>query len=325
VKRREFITLVGGAAAWPVAARGQQPAMPVVGFLHSATLESRSGYVAAFLGGLAEAGYVPGRNVAVEYRWANNQNNRLPELAADLVRRQAAVIFAGGPPPALAAKAATSTIPVVFTSGDDPVQLGLVASLNRPGGNATGVNVFLSLMEGKRLGLLRELVPGAAKVAVLVNPELPSIQAQLDDIRSAARALGQDILVLNANTEQDIHRIFGALAESRVAALLVAASPFFNSRREQLVTLASHYAMPAIYELRDYALAGGLMTYGTDLHDSYRQAGLYAGRILKGEKPADLPVVQSTKFEFVINLKTAKMLGLTIPPTMLARADEAIE
>ena len=325
MRRREFIAVIGGAAtALPLAARAQQ-GTPVVGFLHSASLESRRGYVAAFLRGLSEAGYVPGRNVTIEYRWVDNQLARLPELAADLVRQQVAVVFAGGPPPALAAKAATAAIPIVFTSGDDPVKAGLVASLNKPGGNVTGVHVFLNLMEGKRLGLLRDVVPNAAVIGLLVNPQSPGIDAQTEDVRSAAHTMGQNILVLNASTEQDIHVAFKRLAEAHAGALLAAADPFFNSRREQLATLAAHYAIPAIYELRDYAAIGGLMSYGTDLFDAYRHGGVYAGRILKGEKPAELPVLQSTKFEFVINLKTAKALGLTIPPTVLARADEVIE
>ncbi len=328
MRRREFITLVGGAAATSLAAplkARSQPAFPVIGFLHSATLETRRGYVAAFLRGLNESGYDDGRNVAVEYRWAENQFDRLPALAAELVRRPVAVLFAGGPSPAMAAKSATATIPIVFTSGSDPVKAGLVSSLNRPGGNLTGVHVFLSLMESKRLGLLRELVPAAAVVGVLFNPKSQTAGAQTDDVRSAAQALGQGIVVLNASTEQDIHRAFASLVQSRASELLVGADPFFNSQRQQLVTLAAHHGIPAIYELREYAAAGGLMSYGTDLLDAYRQAGLYAGRILKGEKPAELPVMQSTKFEFVINLKTAKALGLTVPPTLLARADEVIE
>jgi putative ABC transport system substrate-binding protein len=326
MKRREFITLVSGAAsAWPVVAWAQQPTMPVVGFLHSASIETRRDFVEAFLRGLNDAGYAPGRNVALEYRWAENQVERLPAMAADLVSQQVAVIFAGGPPSAMAAKAATASIPIVFTNGDDPVKAGLVKSLNKPGGNVTGVNVFLTLMEGKRLGLLREIIPNVAVIGILLNPQSPGTEAQSDDVRSAASAMGQDILVLNASTEQDIHRAFRTLAESHVGALLCCADPFFNSRREQLVTLAAHYALPAIYELRGYIVAGGLTSYGTDLLEAYRQAGLYTGKILKGEKPADLPVVQSTKFEFVINLKTAKALGLTVPPTLLARADEVIE
>jgi putative ABC transport system substrate-binding protein len=299
--------------------------MPVVGFLHSASVETRRDFVAAFLRGLDDAGYSPGRNVTLEYRWAENQIERLPAMAADLVSQHVAVIFAGGPPPAMAAKAATESIPIVFTSGDDPIKAGLVKSLNKPGGNVTGVNVFLTLMEGKRLGLLREMMPNVAVIGILLNPQSPGTEAQSDDVRSAARTMRQDILVLNTSTEQDIHQAFRTLAESRAGALLCCADPFFNSRREQLVTLAAHYAIPTIYELRGYTTAGGLASYGTDLLDAYRQAGLYTGKILKGEKPGDLPVVQSTKFEFVINLKTARTLGITLPPTMLARADEVIE
>jgi putative ABC transport system substrate-binding protein len=299
--------------------------MPVIGFLHSATLESRRATYAAFHRGLGEAGFAEGRNVSVEYRWAENSVDRLPALAADLVRRKVDVIFAGGPPPAMAAKLATATIPVVFTSGVDPVKAGLVASLNKPGGNVTGVNVFLDVLEGKRLGLLRELLPTAAAIGVLHYPEGPATITQLNDIEAAARTIGGQVRILNAQTEQDIHGAFTSFAQSRIGALLVAANPFFNSRRDQLVTLAAHYAIPAIYELREYAVAGGLMSYGTSLPDAYRQAGLYTARILNGEKPADLPVMQSTKFELVINLKTAKALGLEVPAQLLARADEVIE
>jgi putative ABC transport system substrate-binding protein len=326
MQRRNFITLLGGTlAAWPFAARAQKPAMPVIGFLHSATLESRGAIYAAFHRGLGEAGFAEGRNVSVEYRWAENIVDRLPALAAELVRRKVDVIFAGGPPPAMAAKSATATIPVVFTSGVDPVKAGLVVSLNKPGGNVTGVNVFLDVLEGKRLGLLRELLPRAADIGVLHFPEGPATITQLNDIELAARAIGWQVRILNARTEQDIHGAFMSFAQSRIGALLVAANPFFNSRRDQLVTLAAHYAIPAIYELREYAVAGGLMSYGTSLPDAYRQAGLYTARILNGEKPADLPVMQSTKFELVINLKTAKALGLEVPAQLLARADEVIE
>ena len=324
MRRRSFITLLGGAAAWPHAAHAQQ-AMPVIGFLHSATLESRRDTYDAFHRGLSEAGFVEGRNVTVQYRWAENRADRLPALAADLVRRRVDVIFAGGPPTAIAAKLATTTIPVVFTSGADPVKAGLVASLNKPGGNVTGVNVFLEVLEGKRLGLLGELFPSAAVIGVLHYPEGPATVTQLNDIQAAADAIRRQVRILNASTEQDIHGAFTTLAQSRIGALLVTANPFFNSRRDQLVTLAAHYAIPAIYELREYAAAGGLMSYGTSLPEAYRQAGVYTGRILKGEKPADLPVMQSTKFELVINLKTAKALGSEIPAQLLARADEVIE
>jgi putative ABC transport system substrate-binding protein len=326
LRRRQFITLLGGAAvAWPLAARAQQ-AMPVIGFLSSRSPHEAAYVVAAFHRGLREGGYSEGESVGIEYRWAEGQYDRLPALAADLVRRRVAVIAStGGIGAAIAAKQATSTIPIVFTAGDDPIKHGVVASLNRPGGNVTGIYNFISAIEAKRFGLLRETVPTAASIAVLLNPSYPGFDLQSRDVQEAARAVGQEIHVLNASSEADIHAAFRAVARLPAAALLVGADPFFNGRREQLVTLAAHYNVPTMYELREYAVAGGLLSYGTNLADAYRQVGNYAARVLKGDKPADLPVVQSSKFELVINLKTAKALHLTIPAGVLAIADEVIE
>jgi putative ABC transport system substrate-binding protein len=327
MRRREFIALLGGAAAaWPLAAHAQRRAIPVIGFLNSASPGPMTPFVAAFLQSLSEAGYVEGRNVTIDYRWAEGHYDRLPELAADLVGRQVAVIVAtGGGIATAAAKAATATIPIVFSSGTDPVQAGFVASLNRPGGNVTGVHLFISGLDPKKLELLRELVPQASSMGVLFNPQNPDIQTRLTGVQQAARAVGQQIHIMYASSEAELDTGFAALAQGRVGALLVGSDPFFNSRRDQIVALAAHHTIPAIYEGRQYALAGGLISYGTNLADGYRQVGIYTGRVLKGESPADLPIVQPTKFELVINLNTAKALGLEVPPTLLARADEVIE
>jgi putative ABC transport system substrate-binding protein len=327
MKRREFITLVGGAAiAWPQGARAQQPAKPVIGFLHTATSESYAAMVAGFRQGLKQTGYVEGENVAIEYRWGENHSDRLAAMAVDLVRRRVAVIFAGGNADAsLAAKAATSTIPIVFAHGSDPVKAGLVISLNRPGGNLTGVSFLISALGPKQLELLYELVPTAAVIAMLVNPDSPGGDSQLKGVQAAAQTIGRQVLVLSAGSERDIDGAFATAVRSKAGGLLVSADAFYRSRYEQLVALAARHAMPAIYPWREAAAAGGLMSYGASLAEAYRQAGVYAGRILKGEKATDLPVVQSTKVELVINLKTAKTLGLTFPITLLGRADEVIE
>jgi ABC-type uncharacterized transport system substrate-binding protein len=325
VKRREFIALLSGAAAWPTTASAQQPTMPVIGFLNGASAAPFARFVAAFGQGLSETGYVEGRNVAIEYRWADGQNDRLLALAAELANRRVTVIAATGGNAARAAKAATAAIPIVFSSGGDPVALGLVSSLARPGGNATGVNMFTSVLEPKRLGLLRELVPAPQLIAVLANPNSPNIDTQLKDLQAGARTVGQQIHILQATNELEIDTAFATVARLRAEALLVGSDPYFNSRRDQIVALAAHHAVAAIYEWREFAFVGGLMSYGTNLAESYRQVGIYTGRVLKGEKPADLPVMQSTKFELIINLKTAKTLGLTLPPGLLAIADEVIE
>jgi putative ABC transport system substrate-binding protein len=325
LKRREFVTLLGGTAAWPLAARAQQPAIPMIGFLNNGSPDAFAHLTRSFRQGLGETGYVEDQNVAVDYRWAEGQYDRLPAQAGELVRRQVVVIFAGGPPAAKAAKAATATIPIVFTTGEDPVKLGLVASLNRPGGNATGVSVVTAELEAKRLGLLHELVPTAAVIASLVNPSYPGTDAQVTSEREAARTLGHELLILTASREVEIDAAFATLVQRGVRALFVGADPFFNTRRDQLVTLTARYAVPAIYPWREATVGGGLMSYGASFSDGYRQAGVYVGRVLKGDKPADLPVVQSAKFELVINMKTAKTLSLTIPPGVLAIADEVIE
>ena len=325
--RREFITLLGGAAVtWPLTARAQQPAMPVIGFLHSGAAVQWRYVVEAFRGGLSNEGYVEGQNIAIQFRWAEDQYDRLPGLAADLVRSDVAVLVAaGGPVVALAAKAATETVPIVFTAVTDPVKSGLVASLNRPGGNATGTAGLTTELDAKRLELLREMVPSADVVGVLINPNRPGVEAQTRDLTAAAQTIGQRCVIVSAGNAPELVIAFQALARDRVGALLITADPLFNSKREEIIGLASRHTIPAIFQWRDFAAAGGLASYGPRLTDTYRQAGLYTGRILKGEKPADLPVVQPTKFELVINLKTAKALGLEIPPTLLARADEVIE
>jgi putative ABC transport system substrate-binding protein len=326
MKRREFITLLGAVAvAWPLSARAQQPPMPVIGFVGSASPEPWADRLSAFRQGLSEAGYVEGRNVTIEYRWSDGRNDRLTALAADLVRRQVDVIVATGGAPAIAAKTAATKIPIVFSLGGDPVASGLVASLNRPGGNATGVNMFTAQLGPKRLGLLRELVPTAALTAVLLNPKSLSIEDQLKDVHEAARAVDQQIHILHASSEPELDTAFTTLPSLRAGALLVGSDPYFNSQRDQIIALAARHAIPAIYEWREFAMAGGLMSYGTSITNTYRQVGLYTGRVLKGEKPADLPVVQPTKFEFVINLKTAKVLGLAVPNSMQLLADEVIE
>jgi putative ABC transport system substrate-binding protein len=326
MRRRDFIALIGGAAAWPLRAQAQQQPMAVVGFLSTASPAPFAHLVAAFHRGLQEAGFVERRNVAVEYRWAEGHYDRLPTLAADLVRRQVAVIVtSGGDNPSVAAKAATATIPIVFNIGSDPVRTGLVASLARPGGNATGVNIFTVELAEKRLGLLHDTIPGAASIAVLVNPNFGPAAANARESESAARRIGKTVSVFNAGNEREIDAAFARIAQARAGALLVAADPFFNSQREQIVALAARYAIPAIYEWREFAQAGGLMSYGTNLLEAYRLQGTYAGRILKGEKPADLPVVQLSKFELVINMVTAKALGIAIPPGVLAIADEVVE
>jgi len=325
MKRRQFITLLGGATVWPLTARAQQPRMPVVGVLDGGSAEKRFG--ASFLQGLAEAGYVEGQNVALEYRWAEGRYDRLPELAADLVRRQVSVIAVlTSTPASLAAKATTTTIPIVFSVGDDPVRLGLVATLARPGGNATGVNFFIAELAAKRLGLLHELAPGATRVAVLVNPtDAIRTESNVRDIEGAARALGLQIHVFNASTVGDIDATFAAIVRERFDVLFVVPDGYFNNRRVQLATLAARHSIPAAYAQRDYAEVGGLMSYGTNLADARRQVGIYTGRVLKGEKPADLPVLQPTRFELVINVTTAKAIGLEVPLSLLARADEVIE
>ena len=326
IRRREFITLIGCVAAWPLAARAQQPAMPVLGFLNGGTAEGYAPMVAAFRQGLNEAGYVEGRNVAIEYRWAEGHYDRLPALAADLVQQKVTVIAAHSTPAALAAKAATSTVPIVFTTGGDPIKLGLVASLGRPGGNLTGVTTLNVEVGPKRLELARELFPGATTFALLVNPASPLAATVSKDLQAVADTLGVRLHVLHASTEADFEAAFATAAQLRAAALVIStADPLFNSHAAQLGALALRHSVPAIYQYREFAAAGGLMSYGGYATDTYRLGGVYTGRILKGEKPADLPVQQATKVELIINLKTAKALGITVPLPLSGRADELIE
>jgi putative ABC transport system substrate-binding protein len=331
IRRRDFITLIGGAAGWPLVARAQQPALPVIGVLGGESYAKTTGRWRAFHQGLGEAGYVEGQNVAIEYRWADSQNDRLPALASDLVRRHPTMIFATAGTAALAAKAATTTVPIVFSSGIDPVAVGLVASLNRPGGNLTGVSSLGVELIPKRLELLHELIPMATTVAFLINPTNPFFpsfnrdRTPAENIQAAARSLGLELVVLQASSERDFDAVFASLLQLRAGALLTNNDPLFQSHTEQLAALTVQHSVPAIFPNREFAPAGGLMSYGSSLSDSYRLAGIYTGRVLKGEKPADLPVLQSTKYELVINLKTAKALGLAVPLALQATADEVIE
>jgi putative tryptophan/tyrosine transport system substrate-binding protein len=328
MRRRAFIAGLGSAAAWPVVAPAQQAAMPVIGHLGALSADDSKSFTVAFLQGLKEAGYVDGQNVAVEYRWAENQYDRLPALAADLVRRRVAVIVAAGSVAARAAKAATPTIPIVFGTGEDPVALGLVASLNRPGANITGITVLASELAPKQLQLLHDLLPNAARFGVLADPASPgqsSTMRVIADLQAAARTLSLQLVVVNASTDTDLEMAFTTLSQQRVDAVLVTNQTLYNRRTEELAALAARHALPAMYPFREHALAGGLMSYGNSLGNAFHQAGIYAGRILKGEKPADLPVQQATTLDLVINLKTAKALGLTVPETLLATADEVIQ
>jgi putative tryptophan/tyrosine transport system substrate-binding protein len=324
MRRRDFITLLGGAAAWPLSARAQQAAMPVVGFLRTSMASGSAHLVGAFRQGLNEVGFIEGQNVAVEYRWADDQDDRISGMAAEFVRRQVAVIVANGPA-VPAVKAATATISIVFTTGFDPVRTGLVASLSRPGGNATGVVFTQTDLAAKQLGLLHELAPKAAIIAVLGDPNQPELEFELRDIEAAGRAIGRHILIVKAASEREFNAAFATVVQAHAGALLVRGSPLFLTRRRQLVTLAARHALLASYSLRDYAEVGGLMSYGPSITDAYRRVGIYVGRILKGAKPADLPVELATKFDLVINLATAKAIDLDIPPSLLARADEVIE
>jgi putative ABC transport system substrate-binding protein len=324
MRRREFITLLGGAATWPLAARAQQTAMPLVGFLRSTSLADATHLVTAFRQGLKEGGFVEGQNIAVEYRSAEGHADRLPGLVTELIGRRVAVIV-GNNNSALAAKAVTTTLPIVFATGIDPVTQGLVASLNRPDGNVTGVNFFAAMLGAKRLELLRQLAPKATTIGMLVNPNSPDTEEERREVEAAAQTVGQQLIILNASSDGDIETAFAMFTQRGAGALLAGTGAFMNSKRERIVGLAASHVLPSCYALREFVTAGGLMSYGTSITDAYRQAGIYTARILKGEKPADLPVMQATKFEFVINLKTARTLGLEVPPTLLALADEVIE
>jgi ABC-type uncharacterized transport system substrate-binding protein len=325
MQRRKFITLLGGAAAWPLAAVAQQSAIPTIGFLRSTRSDASTDLLVALRKGLKETGYVEGQNLTIEYRWAENQQERLSALAADLVRQWCVVIIAGGVNATFAAKAATATIPIIFATGVDPIKSGLVGSLNRPGGNITGVFTVSASVAGKQLGLLREVVPKAAVIGMLLNPTSPNSAVQEREAQAAARALGQQLHVFKASTEHEIDSAFATLIQYQIGALLIGANALFTGQRDQLVALAARHAMPTLHYSRDFVEAGGLMSYGTSIRDAYRQIGVYVGRVLKGEKPADLPIIQSSTFELVINLKTAKTLGLTVPYGLLNAADEVIE